>query len=128
MQCIVIIVTYTVHLCTTLVILWTCYTGKEALCVVVYAICVFHALLIQDSLSENQWKEAEEAAASAKVREVRLGFDVNSRQRSRAIQSISNGLAKNKFIRRIVLYFVPEEMKESVKQTLKTVTEVYLAD
>ena len=91
-------------------------------------ICVFHALLIQDGLSENQWKEAEEAAASAKVREVQLGFDVNSRQRSRAIQAISNGLAKNRFIRQIVLYFVPEEMKESVKQTLKTVTEVYLAD
>ena len=56
------------------------------------------SLFIQDGLSEDQWKEAEEAAASAKVRIVRLEFDVNSRQRSRAVQTISNGLAKNKFM------------------------------
>ena len=84
------------------------------------------SLLIQDGLSEDQWKEAEEAAASAKVREVRLEFDVNSRQRPRAVQTISNGLAKNSFITRIKLWNVPKEMKESVKQTLKTVTHVYV--
>ena len=80
------------------------------------------SLLIQDGLSEDQWKEAEEAAASAKVRTVYLEFDVKSRQRSRAVQSISNGLATNRSITRIELWNVPEEMKESVKQTLKTVT------
>ena len=79
------------------------------------------SLLIQDGLSENQWKEAEEAAASAKVRIVQLEFDVNSRQRSRAVQTISNGLARNIFITHTTLLRVPEEMKESVKQTLKTV-------
>ena len=83
-------------------------------------------LLTQDALSEDQWMEAEEAAASAKVREVTLWFDDNSRQRSRAVQSISNGLAKNRSIRRVRLYCVPKEMKESVKQTLKTVTHVYV--
>ena len=81
------------------------------------------SLLIQDGLSEDQWKETEEATASAKVRKVMLWFDV-SRQRSRAVQTISNVLAMNSFITRIELWDVPEEMKESVKQTLKTVTYV----
>ena len=84
------------------------------------------SLLIQDGLSEDQWKEAEEAAASAKVREVWLVFDVKSRQRSRAVQTICDGLATNKLIESISLQYVPEEMKESVKQTLKTVTDVYV--
>ena len=84
------------------------------------------SLLIQDDLSEDQWKEAEEAAASAKVGMVMLEFDKQSRQRSRAVQTISNGLATNKLIECIILHNVPEEMKESVKQTLKTVTDVYV--
>ena len=84
------------------------------------------SLLIQDGLSEDQWKEAEEAAASAKVRKVHLVFDVNSRQRSRAVQSISNGLAMNRSISLVELYNVPKEMKESVKQTLKAVTDVFV--
>ena len=82
------------------------------------------SLLIQDGLSEDQWKEAEEAAASAKVRKVRLQFDVNSRQRSRAVQTICDGLATNRFITDITVVNAPKEMKESVKQTLKTVTHV----
>ena len=84
------------------------------------------SLLIQDGLSEDQWKEAEEAAASAKVRKVDLPFNDNSRQRSRAVQSISNGLAKNMFIRRVKLRYVPREIMESVKHTLQTVTYVYV--
>ena len=87
-------------------------------------ICFFHALLIQDGLSEDQWKEAEEAAASAKVKGVFLYFDLHSRQRSRAVQSICNGLAKNKFIKVITLVLVPGQMQELVKQTLKTVAYV----
>ena len=82
------------------------------------------SLLIQDGLSEDQWKEAEEATASAKVRTVWLRFDVKSRQRSRAVQTICDGLAKNKLVVSIRLRNVPEEMVESVKQTLKTVTYV----
>ena len=82
------------------------------------------SLLIQDGLSEDQWKEAEEATASAKVRKVWLEFDGKSRQRSRAVQTICDGLATNKLIESIILRNVPEEMKESVKQTLKTVTYV----
>ena len=81
-------------------------------------------LLIQDGLSEDQWKEAEEATASAKVRKVWLLFDGKSRQRSRAVQTICDGLATNKLIESIILYNVPKEMEESVKQTLKTVTYV----
>ena len=81
-------------------------------------------LLIQDGLSVDEWKEAEEAATSARVKKVDLPFDVNSRQRSRAVQTISNGLAKNKFIEHVELFGVPKEMKESVKQALKTVTYV----
>ena len=77
-------------------------------------------------MSEDQWKEVEEAAASAKVREVRLYFDDNSRWRPRAVQSISNGLAQNRSIRHVRLWHVPNELNESVKQTLKTVTDVYV--
>ena len=70
------------------------------------------SLLIQDGLSEDQWKEAEEAAASAKVKKMWLHFDVNSRQRSRAVRSIRNGLAKNNFIQRNRLLNVPKEMED----------------
>ena len=84
------------------------------------------SLLIQDGLSEDQWKEAEEAAAGAKVRKVLLVFDINSRLRFKAVQTICDGLAKNKFTRYISLENVPKEMHESVKQTLKTVTYVRL--
>ena len=82
------------------------------------------SLLIQDGLCEDQWKEAEEAAASAKVRMVPLCFDNTSRQRSRAVQAISNGLAMNRSINHVELHYVPKEMEESVKQTLKAVTYV----
>ena len=82
------------------------------------------SLLIQDGLSEDQWKEAEEAAASAKVRKVTLWFDVKTRLRSKAVQTINNGLAMNRSISHVALYNVPIEMKESVKQTLKAVTDV----
>ena len=84
------------------------------------------SLLIQDGLSEDQWKEAEEAAASAKVRKMDLWFDVKSRQRSRAVQSISNGLAMNRSISRVALYDVPKKMEDSVEQTLKAVTDVFV--
>ena len=83
-------------------------------------------LLIQDGLSEDQWKKAEEAAAITKVRKVDLWFDVTSGQRSRAVQTISDGLAKNNFIKCVKLRHIPKEMKEPVKQTLKTVTYVYV--
>ena len=84
------------------------------------------SLLIQDGFSEVQWKEVEEAAANAKVRGVVLRFDVSSRQRARTVRTTNEGMAKNKFIKRIELWSVPEEMEKSVKQTLKTVTDVYV--
>ena len=77
-----------------------------------------YSLFIQDGLCEDQWKEAEEVTASAKAKKVDLQFDVNSRQRSRAVQSITNGLSRNEFIRNITLRYVPEEMKEAVQLTL----------
>ena len=54
---------------------------------------------IQDSLSMDQWMEAKEAAASAKVTKLILVFDAESRQRARAIQAITDGLATNTFVR-----------------------------
>ena len=64
---------------------------------------VLSPTLLQDGLSEDQWKEAEEAAASAQVKELHLAFDHNSRQGSRAVQTIWKGLAKNKHINNIFL-------------------------
>ena len=84
------------------------------------------SLLIQDGLSDDQWKEVEEAAASAKVRKVWLYFGETSRQRPRAVQSISNGLALNKFIGHIELFCIPKDTNETVRQSLTTVTEVYV--
>ena len=118
METIIIVYIWT---CPTCIILWTCYTESCLLWRDLFLPC---PLLIQDGLSEDQWKEAEEAVASAKVRKVVLRFDVNSRQRSRAVQTISDGLAKNWFIRDIILYKVPKEMNEPVKQTLITVMAV----
>ena len=78
------------------------------------------SLLIQDGFSEDEWKEAEEAVATAKVREVHLTFDYKSRRRSQAVQTITDGLVRNEFIRYISLRQVPEEMVETARQTLQT--------
>ena len=74
--------------------------------------------LIQDGFSEEQWMEAEEAIATAKVLGVELWFDDNSTHRQRAVTAITDRLAWNKFVRKARLYRVPEEMRASVKQKL----------
>ena len=87
------------------------------------------SLLIQDGFSEDEWKEAEEAVAIAKVTEVRLTFDDKSSSRSQAVQTITDGLVRNEFIRDITLRQVPEEMTESTRRTLQInsgVTRVFV--
>ena len=76
------------------------------------------SLLIQDGLSEEQWMEAEEAIATAKVLGVELWFDFQCTQRQRAVTTITDGLTLNKFVRSVELCYVPEEMHASVKQKL----------
>ena len=84
-------------------------------------ICFFHiSLPIQDGFSEEQWKEAEEAVAFAKVGYVWLVFNVKSTQRQRAVHTLTAGLARSKFVRDINLRHVPVEMIKSVRQTLST--------
>ena len=83
---------------------------------------MFHScsLLIQDGFSEEQWVEAEEAVASAKVEKVYLGFNEESTQRQRAVHTLTAGLARSTFVRGITLSHVPVEMIKSVRQTLST--------
>ena len=81
------------------------------------------SLFIQNGFSEEQWKEAEEAAATAKVEKVRLWFN-ESTQRQRAVHALTAGLARNTFVRDIKLRRVPVEMIESVRQTLSTNSRV----
>ena len=76
------------------------------------------SLLIQDGFSEDEWKEAEEAVATVQVRRVYLTFDDKSSQTSRAVQTITDGLAWNKFIGRIMLQSVPKGMQTAVKHKL----------
>ena len=78
------------------------------------------SLLIQDGFSEADWKEAEEAVASAKVEEWWLRFDEKSTQRQRAVHAITAGQARSMFVRVITLRCVPVEMIKSVRQTLST--------
>ena len=80
------------------------------------------SLLIQDGFSEADWKEAEEAVATAnyKVSEVHLWFNEESTQRQRAVHTLTAGLARSTFVRVIKLRRVPVEMIESVRQTLST--------
>ena len=85
------------------------------LCTTVLLPC---SLLIQDGFSEEQWMEAVEAVATAKVLSISLWFGDNSTHRQRAVTTITDGLALNKFVRRAQLYRVPEEMHASVKQKL----------
>ena len=85
------------------------------LCTTVLLPC---SLLIQDGFSEEQWMEAEEAIATAKVLRVDLCFDAKSTHRQRAVTAITDGLALNKFVRSAELHCVPEEMRASVKQKL----------
>ena len=75
-------------------------------------------LLIQDGFSEEQWVEAEEAVATAKVGHVWLEFNDKSAQRQRAVHALTAGLARSTFVRDINLMHVPVEMIESVRQTL----------
>ena len=70
-----------------------------------------------------------EAVAAAKVRKVDVTFNDSSTQRPRAVDTISAGLALNKFIREVRLHKVPEEIIEPTRQTLRTnssVTQVYV--
>ena len=70
-----------------------------------------------------------EAVAAAKVRKVDMTFNDSSTQRPRAVDTISAGLALNKFIREVRLHKVPEEIIEATRQTLRTnsgVTHVYV--
>ena len=71
-------------------------------------------------MSEDNCKEAVEATAAAKVRNVDILFNDRSTQSTRTVDTISAGLALNKFISKIELYQVPEEIIESTRQTLKT--------
>ena len=72
----------------------------------------------QDGFSEEQWMEAVEAVAMAKVEVVDLTFNDKSTHRQRAVTAITDGLALNKFVRSAELHCVPEEMRASVKQKL----------
>ena len=74
----------------------------------------------QDGFSEADWKEAEEAVASAKVGRVWLWFNDKSTQRQRAVHTVTAGLARSTFVRDITLSRIPVEMIESVRQTLST--------
>ena len=78
------------------------------------------SLLFQDGFSEADWKEAEEAVATAKVERVHLTFNHKSTQRQRAVHTLTAGLARSTFVRDIKLRHVPVEMVESVRQTLST--------
>ena len=86
------------------------------------------SLIIQDGFSEEQWVEAEEAVASAKVEKVCLRFNKESTQRQRAVHALTAGLARSTFVRVITLRRVPVEMIESVRQTLSTNRHVTYVD
>ena len=82
----------------------------------------------QDGFSEADWKEAEEAVASAKVGRVWLCFNDESTQRLRAVHTVTAGLARSTFVRAITLRLVPVGMIESVRQTLSTNSHVTHVD
>ena len=86
------------------------------------------SLLIQDGFSEEQWKVAEEAVATAKVEKVYLEFTEKSTQRQRAVHAFTAGLARSTFVRVIMLRRVPVEMIKSVRQTLSTNNGVTYVD
>ena len=83
--------------------------------------------LYQDGFNEEQWMEAVEAVATAKVEAVELWFNDKSTHRQRAVTAITDGLALNKFVRSAQLFYVPEEMHASVKQKLcRSIQTVYV--
>ena len=86
------------------------------------------SLLIQDGFSEDNWKEAGEATAAAKVRGVFVIFNNSSTQIPRVVDTISAGLAQNQFIREIRLQKVPKEILEPTRHTLWTNSGVTFVD
>ena len=85
------------------------------------------SLLIQDGFNKQEWKEAEEAVTTAKVKKVMLSFNDKSTVRHRAIQAVTTGLSSNKFIGEITLFGVPQEVKAAVEDKLHSSSvEVYV--
>lgn len=76
------------------------------------------SLLMQDTFTEDDWEAAVQAVATAKVKKVYMWFNDKSVQRPRAVETITNGLAKNRFIQSIKLSCVPKAMKAEVKRKL----------
>ena len=66
-------------------------------------------------MNEQELKEAEDAIATAKVREVWLVFNDKSTERRRVIQAVTAGLSSNTFI---TLRGVPEELRAAVEDKL----------
>ena len=85
-------------------------------------------IYIHHIFSEADWKEAEEAVATAKMRKVWLNFNDKSTQRQRAVHALTAGLARSMFVRVTILRRVPVEMIESVRQTLSTNRRVTRVD
>ena len=52
----------------------------------------------QDGFSDSEWQEALDTVATVKVRNVYLCFDYSSREKTRAEQTIREGMAKHTFV------------------------------
>ena len=64
--------------------------------------------------SEEEWAQLEGAASCAKV----LKVEVNVDRSDRGARALAAGLVKNKVLREVKLYCVPEEEHESLRETL----------
>ena len=75
-------------------------------------------LYLQRRWSEEDWAQLEEAASCAQVVKVK----VNVYRSARASRALAAGFSKNPLLREVELELVPEELVESVRETLCTNT------
>ena len=82
-------------------------------------------MYLQWRFREEEWAQLEEAASCAKVVKVKvdvLGCDQGSRARGFTV--LAAGLVKNKVLKEVELYGVPENVEQSVRQILQSNTEL----
>ena len=71
-------------------------------------------MYLQREFSEEEWAQLEGAASCAKVLKVEVDVQLSDRFSS----ALAAGLVKNKVLREVKLYGVPEEEHKSLRKTL----------
>ena len=74
--------------------------------------------------SEEEWAQLERAASCAKVKKVKVDVEYSYGDNTRGCAVLAAGLVRNITLQKVKLKNVPEEEKESLKETLYSNTQL----